>query len=78
MVGRLASSERNFPYVFTSRIYAVRDHNFNPQSPDPLPKTIKGRTFFGTTKVFRREYVALCLLVALRVSFLRAAPTERG
>ena len=57
-IEQLASSKES-PYVFTSRIYAARNPNFNNlQSLDPFSETVRRHMFFGLMKVFRREHIA--------------------
>ena len=41
-----------------------------PQYLDPLSGTVKRHMFFGLMKVFRREYIGMCLLLSSRVSSL--------
>ena len=57
--------------MFSRIKYVTFDINLDSlQSLDPLSGTVKRHMFFGLMKVFRREYIAMCLLIVLRVSLL--------
>ena len=69
MIGHPILSKRVSPYVSPCCIYATCVIPITiVQSLDPLSGTVKRHLFFGLIKVFGREYIGLCLLLALRVS----------
>jgi len=79
MIGHLTLSKRVSPYVPAPLVYTTCDPSFNVlQCLDPLSGTVKGHMFFGIMKVFRGEYIAMCLLLALRVSAFYKVPMEWG
>ena len=68
--------KKSFPVRFrTPRIYTTHELNSNhPQYLDPRSGTVKRHMFFGFMKIFRREYIGMCLLLSLQVSSLHEAP----
>ena len=66
--------KKSFP-VRSHTTYATRDPN-PIQSLDPLSGNVKRHMFFGLMNVFYREYIGLCLILALRVSALYEVPIK--
>lgn len=70
--------KRSFPVRFHTAyiLHAILISTI--QFLDPLSGTVSRHMFFGLMRVFRREYLVMCLLLALRVSALHEGPTEWG